>query len=193
MVKVFYDTETTGVKHWRHSIHQLSGLIEVDDEVVDTFDYRLAPHPKALIDPAALAIAGVTEEEILAYPKADIAIAQFTKLLRKYIDPYDSKSKAYLVGYNSARFDGDFLRTAFDLVGNSYFMAYFFAEPIDVMVLAGQYLMGPRRLAMPSFKLKRVALELGIVLDESKLHDGVYDTQITRQIYRIVTGIDIEI
>ena len=59
-------------------------------------------------------------------------------------------------------------------------------------VLASQYLL-KRRASMPSFKLKRVAKELGIVVEEESLHDAYYDVKLTRQIYRIVTGLQVEI
>ena len=45
---------------------------------------------------------------------------------------------------------------------------------------------------MPSFKLKRVAKELGILVEEEKLHDAVYNVYLTREIYRIVTGLELE-
>jgi len=60
------------------------------------------------------------------------------------------------------------------------------------MILASQYLI-PRRAKMESFKLKRVALELGLEVDESRLHDAHYDIALTRSIYRIVTGLEYEL
>ena len=46
---------------------------------------------------------------------------------------------------------------------------------------------------MPNFQLHTVAQTLGLEVDESKLHDASYDVLLTRQIYRIVTGREIEI
>ena len=46
---------------------------------------------------------------------------------------------------------------------------------------------------MPSFKLKRVGLELGLAVDPDSLHDALFDARLTRDIYRIVTGIEIEL
>jgi DNA polymerase-3 subunit epsilon len=40
---------------------------------------------------------------------------------------------------------------------------------------------------MPDFKLKTVAKEVGLVIDESKLHDAVYDVMLTRDIYKLIT------
>lgn len=192
MVKIFYDTETTGTKPWRHSIHALAGLVEVDSEIVERFDIRMAPHPKALIDPVALRVGRVTTAEIKAYAPARDGINTFTNMLNKYVDPYDSKSKAYLVGYNNRAFDDKFLSAAFELAGNSFFMAYFWADSRDALVLASEYL-EDRRLSMPSFKLKRVATELGIIVEAEELHGAAYDAELIRKVYRIVTGKDLEI
>ena len=61
------------------------------------------------------------------------------------------------------------------------------------MVLASQYLIGQRRKDMPSFKLHRVADELGLFVDKERLHDSMYDVYLTREIYRIVTGLEEEL
>jgi DNA polymerase-3 subunit epsilon len=75
--------------------------------------------------------------------------------------------------------------------GDSYFGSWFYAGALDVMVLASQYLI-KRRKNMPDFKLKSVAKELGIEVDETKLHDAEYDIYLTRAVYMIVTGLEIE-
>lgn len=192
MIKIFYDTETTGTNHFKHCIHQLAGLVEVDGEVVEEFDIRMAPHPKAIIDPVALSVCGKTEAEIRAYPDFKIGKANFCKMLEKYIDKYDKKSKAYLVGFNNLKFDNEFLRMLFDLSGDQFFASWFYADSHDTMSLASVYLQD-RRADMPSFKLKRVAFTLGIGVDENGLHDALFDAKLTRDIYRIVTGLEIEI
>lgn len=191
MIKIFYDTETTGTKPNRHSIVQLSGLIEKDGNIVDSFDYNIAPHPKAEIEPAALAANGKTIEELSTYPKMSLVHFKLIKLIGKYINQYDAKDKAWLIGFNNRAFDDFFMRKFFELCGDPYFNSWFWSGGIDVSCLAAEYL-AKRRIDMPSFKLKRVALELGIHVEKDKLHDAFYDVQLTRQIYRIVTGIEEE-
>ena len=73
-----------------------------------------------------------------------------------------------------------------------FFGSWFHAGSLDVMVLASQYLI-ERRHTMPNFKLMGVAREVGIAIDESKLHDADYDILITRAVYNIVTGLDFEL
>ena len=64
----FYDLETTGINPGRHGIHQISGQIVIDGQVMESFNFHVRPNPKAQIDPQALAVAGVTAEQILNYP-----------------------------------------------------------------------------------------------------------------------------
>lgn len=190
--KLFYDVETTGVDERQNGIHQLSGCIEIDGVVVESFNWHVAPNPKAKITEDAMKIGGVTEEQIKAYEPMEIVFKRFKAMLRKYCDPYDRKDKIYLVGYNNAHFDDDFLRGWFIQNGDQFFGSWFWAGALDVMVLASQYLIN-RRVKMLNFKLGTVAVEVGIVVDESRLHDANYDIELTRAVYRIVTGIDYEL
>lgn len=190
--KIFYDVETTGVKETQHGIHQISGCIEIDNEVKEYFNFYVAPNPKAKIEPEALAVGGVTLEEIQAYPPMIIIYSQFKAMLRKYCDPYNKLDKFYLVGFNNRGFDDRFLRAWFEQNGDTYFGSWFWADSLDVMVLASQYLLN-RRTGMKDFKLMTVAAEVGLVVDEAKLHDANYDIELTRSVYRIVTGLDYEL
>ena len=156
VIKLFYDLETTGVNVRLHSIHRISGLIEVDGEVVETIDIKTRPHPKAKIDPAALRICGVTEDEIMSYQPMKAALKQFLRVLGRYVDKYDKKQMIYLVGFNNRAFDDQFLRAWFLQNKNDFFGAYFYGDSLDVMVLASQYLIDTRP-SMPSFKLHRAA------------------------------------
>lgn len=64
MKVVFFDLETTGTLVNKHGIHQISGMIVIDGEVKETFDFKVQPNPKAEIVQEALDVAGVTKEQI---------------------------------------------------------------------------------------------------------------------------------
>ena len=192
MIKIFYDVETTGTNPKLHSIHQLSGIVEVDDVVVEEFDFKVRPHPKALIAKEAMAVCNKTEKEILSYTEMSKVHKTFLVFLSKYVSKYDKKQKIHLVGFNNRAFDDLFLRMFFELNGDKFIGSWFWADTIDVLCLASEYLMD-RRSEMPSFKLKRVALELGLAVDQESLHDALFDARITRDIYRIVTGLEYEL
>lgn len=191
-IKMFYDLETTGLDERKHSIIQLAGVVEINDDVVEEFDIKIKPHPKAELDPHAMQINKVTPEELETYMEMTVALDQFKNILRRYIDPYRKDQKAWLVGFNNRKFDDVFLRKFFELCGDSFFGSWFWSDSQDVMVLASLYL-EDRRHKMSSFRLETVARELGIVVDADLLHEAKYDINLLRQIYRIVTYKEIEI
>lgn len=185
MKLLFFDLETTGTQADKHGIHQLSGSIVINGEVNEQFDLRVQPHPGAVIEQGALDVAGVTQEQIMAYPPMRQVYDQFINMLSKYVDRYDRYDKFFLVGYNNASFDNQFLRAWFGHNGDKYFGSWFWANSIDVMVMATPYL-ADRRSQMVNFKQGTVAKTLGITVEDDKLHDALYDIDICKAIYDIV-------
>lgn len=183
MKLIFFDVETSGTEFWLHGIHQLSGLVEIDGKVEQQFNYRIQLHPAAAIDDKALEIGHTTRDELRTFCTQRDVHKEFTTVLSAYVDKFNSKDKFHLVGYNSASFDNPFLRAFFKQCGDDYFGSWFWSCPIDVMVLAGQYLMEDRS-GMVNFKQSTVAKQFGIEIDETKLHDAVYDVEVLRSIYR---------
>jgi DNA polymerase III subunit epsilon len=192
IIKMFYDVETTGTDPRKHSIHQISGCIEIDEVVVENFNFKVRPHPKAVYDEKVLRVGGVKEEDVREYPEMGIVYRLIISMLTRYVDRYNPKEKMHLVGFNNASFDDDMFRAWFEQNGDTFFGAWFYGAALDVMVLASEYLLD-RRANMPNFKLKTVAKELGIEVDEERLHNAEYDIDITRQVYRIVTGREMEL
>ena len=189
MAKLFcYDLETTGVKFWKNGIHQISGCIEVDGDVKEEFNFHVKPNPACIIEDEALKVSGVTLEQINAYPDMNIVYNQIKAMLSKYINKYDKYDKFFLVGYNNAPFDNQFFRAFFVQNNDNYFGSYFWSSAIDVMVLAANHLKNTRH-TMENFKLKTVADTLGVTVDESKLHDAMYDIYLTRAVYRKINGL----
>lgn len=184
----FYDLETTGVKFWRNGIHQISGEIVIDGRGMEKFNFHVMPNPMAEIEEEALAVGGVTREQIMAYPPMREVHDKIIQMLERYVNKYDKKDKFYLAGYNNTAFDNQFFRAFFKQNGDDYFGSWFWSNSIDVMVLATQHLKG-RREEMENFKLSTVAREMGITIDPNKLHDAYYDIWLTQEIYwRITNG-----
>ena len=127
MKLLFFDLETTGTNPGKHGIHQISGQIVIDGIVKESFDFHVQPNPKAIIEDEALAVAGVTREQIAQYPPMATVYAQFIAMLGKYVDKFNKKDKFFLVGYNNAAFDNQFLRG-------------FFCRQILWFVVLGKYL-----------------------------------------------------
>lgn len=184
----FYDLETTRVNPGKNGIHQISGMIMIDGEIKEKFDIKVQPNPKAIIEKEALDVAGVTEEQVRSYtPMGKVYRDILMPMLNKYIDRYNKTDKFFLVGYNIAHFDNDFFRGFFLQNGDKYFGSYFWSNCFDCMVLATPYLADVRP-QMENFKQGTVAKTLGIEVDDTKLHDALYDIYICGQIYDKVCG-----
>lgn len=186
MKAMFYDLETTGTFVSKHGIHQISGMIVVDGQIKEKFNFHVQPNPKAEILDEALNVAGVTKEQIMAYPPMQQVYGELIAMLSKYVDRYNRKDKFFLVGYNNASFDNNFFRAWFEQNGDRYFGSWFWANTVDVMVMATPYLAN-QRSEMENFKQGTVAKALGIQIDETKLHDALYDIEVCKAIYDIVT------
>lgn len=190
----FYDLETTGVRHWKNGIHQISGAIVIDGVKKESFNFKVQPNPQAVIEDAALEIAGVSRETIMSYPPMGVVYEQVVKMLAKYVNKFTKTDKLHLAGFNNAPFDNQFFRAFFtqnaktpkEAEYGNYFGSWFWSDTIDVMCLASQHLASVRH-TMPDFKLKTVAAQLGVEIDESRLHDAEYDIYLTMEIHRIVT------
>jgi len=183
----FYDLETTGLNFKTNAIHQISGMIVVDGEVRERFEFKVQPHFGAVIDDAALVVSNRTKEEILAYPPIKQVYAKLFALFTKYVDRFDRFDKYVLAGYNNLSFDNHFFREFVTKhCDDKYYGSYFWSNSIDVFALASDHLKDERH-KMSDFKLRSVAKQLGIEVDESKLHDAQYDIELTYQIYLKVT------
>lgn len=183
---MFFDLETTGVAFWKNGIHQIAGAIEIDGKVVQHFEFKVQPNPAALIEDEALAVSNVTRAELDFYPDMKSVYNELVKMLGTYVDKFNKTDKFFLVGYNNCSFDNPFLRAFFVQNGDQYFGSWFWSSTIDVMVLAAEYLKLERH-KMPNFQQSTVARQLGIVVDETRLHDAKYDVEVLMEIYKYVS------
>jgi DNA polymerase-3 subunit epsilon len=181
----FFDLETTGTNPARHGIHQISGEIVIDSITKESFDFKVQPNPKAQIDDDALKVGGVSKEQIMSYPPMKEVYGKLISMLEKYVSKYDKNDKFFLVGYNNASFDNQFLRGFFLQNGDNYFGSWFWSNSFDVMVLS-TLLLAEKRPQMENFKLATVAKHLGIEVAEESLHDASYDIKLTKAIFDVV-------
>ena len=180
-----YDCETTGLDKQQSAIHQLSGMIVIDGEIKEEFDFKIRPHEGAKISDEALAVSGVTLEQIRQYPTPLEVYKQIIEILGKYVDKFNKQDKFHLAGYNNRGFDDEFFRALFERSNDKYFGSWFWSDSIDAMILASGYLRG-KRSQMVNFKLATVAAACGIKVEDEKLHDATYDLMLT---YRLIKGI----
>ena len=188
--RFYFDVETTGVNAFKNAIHQIAFIIEINGEIVAKEDWRIKPFPKAIIEDEALAVSGVNREQINGYRDHEQGLKDLKTLMANHVDKFNKTDKMHLVGFNNRYFDDRFLRNWFEICGDDYFGSWFWADSLDVMVLASQKLLS-RRWSMKNFKLMTVAQEFGIGVDEDLAHDGLYDVGVTREIYIKITGSDL--
>lgn len=189
-VKLFYfDSETTGLDHRQHAIVQMAGSIVIDGEEVEKFDLKMRPGAGQRIDPQALIVQGRTEDEVYAFPDPVEAFLKLKTILNRHVSAFDKADKFFLVGYNVG-FDEQFLREFFRRNDDNWYGSYFWTPSIDVMTLAGTFLLKDRA-KLPNFKLGTVAQHFGI-LPDAGLHDAAVDIDLTRRVMKIVAAKIIE-
>jgi DNA polymerase-3 subunit epsilon len=187
MKKIYIDTETGGPNPRNTCLLQLSGAIEIEWDIKEKFDIFIRPFPDdPEITQEAIDKHGMTKEIIDSNPDKFIdpklAFNQFKEMLGRYVNPYDKKDKFHFIGYNCQGFDDPALRTFFDKNGDIYYGSWFWYPTIDVMQLyAGDWYYYRDRLE--NFQLMTVAKAAQIKVDENRLHDGLYDVQITRELF----------
>ena len=69
MKTIYIDLETTGLDPNENAIVQLSGMIEIDGEVKESFDFKMQPFEGQIVTEESLVINGLTVETIKTYPK----------------------------------------------------------------------------------------------------------------------------
>lgn len=183
----FYDLETTGLDHNHCAIHQIAGIIVIDGQVKEKFDFKVKPHLYAKIDAKALEVGDVTLDQIKSYPDSKLVYDNLVEMLSKYVNKYNPSEKFHLAGYNNINFDNRFFRKFFELNGDKYFGSWFWSDSIDVMVMASNYLREDRH-SMKNFRLTTVfdnMVSMGLIQspEDGKAHDAFYDIYMTKEIH----------
>lgn len=186
-IKTFtFDLETTGTDVTKHAIHQIAAIIETPDGRAE-LNYKVRPKEGVhMVSPEALEICGITIDELKSYPPMEDAYRDLITHLNAACDRFDKQDKFFMVGFNCQGFDGQFLRKFWADNNDKYFGSYFWPNTLDVYILASFELRAQRHL-LPNFKLHTVAQALGLTVDEDRLHDAMYDVELTEKMYQILT------
>ncbi len=183
---LFFDLETTGLDPVKNGIHQIAMTIFIDGKTSYRLNLKVKPFEGAIVEDSALSVCGVTKNDLELYIPMTEAYGLIIDMLGLFVDKYDKQDKFHLAGYNNASFDNQFLRQFFIQNNDKYFGSWFWSDSIDVMVLASNKLKSLRH-EMENFKESTVAKKSGIELDETKLHDALYDLDICYKIYKLVS------
>lgn len=181
---LFLDVETTGTDPARHAVVQIAGIIEIDGEERERFDFTMRPFPGDMVTQEALKINGLTLEQIRGFEEPFTVYREFKKILLNYIGQYDKSDKFHLVGYNS-RFDDSFLRRFFEKCVDKFYGSYFWWPAIDVSNMAALKCIAIRN-EFKNFKLETVAKEAGIETDSGRMHDAMHDADTTKKLFYLL-------
>lgn len=184
----FIDTETTGLKP-EASIHQISGII-IGDGIYKEFNIKCKPFTNSKMEPGAIGKTGITDEIIETYQSQEDGLKEFISVLDecgigKVGNGKDGwANRAQFIGYN-ANFDMTKVREWFEF-NHKMLSAYFFYPYIDVMTLAGFYLIGKRPF-MKDFKQITVYTELFNEPFEDA-HDALADVKACKRIFDFLSN-----
>ena len=185
MKTCWIDLETTGIDENKHGVIQIAGMIiDQNGTELSSFNYPVRPFKRQLISKDALEVTGKTIEEIREYPDAKEVYRSLMQTFSKVVDKYNKQDKMFFAGYN-ALFDWRFMYKFWENNQDNYFGSFFWFPPLDVAVIAGEFL-APQRHTMANFKLATVAKTLGITFDEGQTHDAFFDISLTMQIYTAI-------
>ena len=182
----YLDVETTGLWPNMHGLIQIGGIIEIDDTEVERFNFHCKPFNDKVIDSKALTVNGITEDQLAEFPDPTKVFSKVINIFGKYVSPYDPLDKFAFIAYN-AKFDESFIRQWFKDNKSKFFGSWFWYPIIDTaQTVFEQDRAG--RAALLNFKLKTVAAYYGLTIDNSRLHDAMYDIELTRDLYKLVSA-----
>ena len=177
MLKVFIDTETTGLDPKKHGIIAMSYIIE-DKEckilekdliTLNTFEYRTKYSPKAL------EVNGYTVEQIQSFQSPKKALDIFDKALCKH-----SKGERYIIVAYNAKFDKDMLEALYEHVYPGRYWKILSHKVIDTMQTV-MFFSDTGLLEVEKHNLETVAKHLDLVHIP---HNCVSDNEVQRTIYK---------
>ena len=186
---IFFDTETTGLHAGFDQIVQFAA-VRTDNDLneTDRFELRSRIDPNVVPDVQAMLANGLSIEEL-----TDQHLSTHYQMMRDLNERLVSWSPAIFLGYNSIRFDEEFLRHAlYRTLHPPYLTSLHGNGRNDVMSLAlSCSASGDNALRVPlkdsgdpSLRLHDIAAANGIAV--LKAHDAMFDTQTTLELCRLV-------
>jgi DNA polymerase-3 subunit epsilon len=183
---LWFDTETTGVKSEINDIVQIAGMIEVNGEIVEEFEFFQKPRSKLTVESKALEVQGKTLDEIMAYPENGNIYKSMWKIFNKHVEKFNPCDKFMPAGQN-VQFDKNFMFALWGQQKNFFLGAYLFGGCIDTLSAAaiavdiGLIKQPIDRKGKPSYKLEAIARRLEV--DLVNAHNAINDIKTTRECY----------
>lgn len=186
MKTLWFDTETTGVDCKKNDIVQIAGIVEINGNIVDEFEYFQQPRSADTVESGALRVQKKTLDEIMAYPENGNIYRKMSKKLNEHVSKFDKRDKLMPAGQN-VTFDKNFMFSLWAQHNDFYLGSYFFGGNIDTLTAAAIAVeMGlipepTDKTGKCSYRLDAIALCLGVDLENA--HSAVDDIKATRECY----------
>lgn len=180
---LWFDVETGGTDEKQDALLQLSGLIEINNEVVDEIDLKMQPIKGKRVTEKAIATHGMTMDDISGFEFPHSAYGKFNRFLFKH-NPNPVKTNRYIMAGYNADFDCRFLSQWYaDISGGPFdYWKHCQFSPLDVLpTLRAMRYAG--LLEIENTKLETVCNHFGI---EIKAHDAMSDIRATRELTKLV-------
>lgn len=186
MKLLWFDAETSGLDAVRNDILTLSGIIEIDGKIKETFDFKVQPFDYNNLDDEALKINGLTLEQIKTFEEPKKVHRKLVAILSKYVNRYNKFDKFQPSGYNVV-FDVNFLGEFFKKCGDKYFGSWVDYHKLDVATLV-QIFHLKNKLNLPNYKLVTACESLDIKINA---HNSMSDIEATRELfYKLVERLE---
>ncbi|MEI4260013.1 MAG: DNA polymerase III subunit epsilon [Candidatus Dasytiphilus stammeri] len=177
--QIILDIETTGMNYngptyEGHRIIEI-GAIQIIDRCFTGNNFHVYLNPNRPVDPLAMRIHGITDEELLNKPQ----FIQIADNFLTYIEGHE------LVIHN-ASFDISFLNYELSLLNASYPRIENICKVTDSLVLARKIFPGQRN-SLDSL-CRRLKIENKRMLPQGKIHGALVDAQILAEVYLAISS-----
>ena len=174
------DTETTGFSAEKNDVIQVAIIIDIDREIVATYDFKCRPLNPENAHPVALQITGLTLPEIMEYPEPRGIITQIETALLAHLEA----GEQYFFGAHNCPFDRRMmggLYTKNGVAEDSFTDLFMVKEfDIDTQKMIKQYNRTAGSLALADAKLVTAAQAFCI---DHNPHEASSDINATRELY----------
>lgn len=104
---LYYDLETVTLESPSDAcaFFQIAGIIEINGEEVERFNFLVNPENSCVYDQGCLEFNGITEEDLESYPSHRDIHAKLVAIFDKHVNKFDKNDKMFTLGFNNAPFD----------------------------------------------------------------------------------------
>lgn len=181
---LWLDTETTGLNAVKQDVIQIAGMVEINGEVHEEFEYKCQPYSWDDISDQALEVHGYSRDHLKTFDPPTIIKSRVEAILSRWVDKFDKNDKFILAGYN-VEFDNRFMREFWKKSGDKYWGSFVEYKVYDGYPLF-QAFANAHQLDVPNHKLVTAAEFFGYNFGA---HDALEDIQVTRKVVKDLEAI----